>query len=227
MTATDRATDRSPIVQRSRTRSAQQQKVIIDAARRLIAEKGASFTTQELIKEAGIALQTFYRHFAGKDQLLLAVIENVIAEAAATLEEQARELPDPIARLHFYVTGSLSTVATDDGNFGPRFVTAEHWRLHQLFPDEIGEATQPFADIVERALREAADAGLLHPTDPAHDAWFAMKLVMSVFHHYAFATVDERIEDIAEHLWSFCLAAFGGGPASRASHDADQAPRGS
>ena len=60
-------------------------------------------------------------------------------------------------------------------------------------------------------------AGLLHPTDPAQDAWFIMKLVVSVFHHYAFATAPERVEDIAEHLWAFCLAAVGGAP--------DSAPR--
>jgi TetR/AcrR family transcriptional regulator len=47
-----------------------QQQGIIDAARRLIIAQGSSFTTQDLIKEAGVALQTFYRHFAGKDQLL-------------------------------------------------------------------------------------------------------------------------------------------------------------
>lgn len=211
MSPAGRAADRSPIVQRSRTRSARQQKVIVDAARRLIPEKGASFTTQELTREAGVALQTFYRHFAGKDQLLLAVIEDLVAEAAVALEEQARALPDPIARLHFYVTVPLSTVRVSDGDRGPQFVTAEHWRLHQLFPDEVAQATQPFADLVERELRDAADAGLLHPADPARDAWFTTKLVMSVFHHYAYATADVRVEDIAEQLWSFCLAAFDGG----------------
>ena len=34
---------------------------ILDAARRLVDDKGEAFTTQELIKEAGVALQTFYR----------------------------------------------------------------------------------------------------------------------------------------------------------------------
>ena len=71
----ERLADRSPIVQRSRDRSVQQARVLIDAARRLVAEKGENFTTHELVKEAGVALQTFYRYFAGKDELLLAVID--------------------------------------------------------------------------------------------------------------------------------------------------------
>ena len=193
---------------------------MIDAARRLIPEKGSDFTTQELVKEAGVALQTFYRHFGGKDQLLLAVIEEIIAEAATTLAEQGASLPDPIDRLHFYVTAALRSVATvETDNFGPRFVTAEHWRLHQLYPDEMAQATQPFADLVEHELLAAAAAGLLHPTDPARDAWFTTKLVMSVFHHYAFVAVDRPVEEIAEQLWSFCLVGFGAPPPRSASSD--------
>ncbi len=72
---------------------------IVDAARRLIAERGERFTTQELVKEAGVALQTFYRLFAGKDQLLLAVFEDMIAEYCTQVEGAARDLPDPVDRL--------------------------------------------------------------------------------------------------------------------------------
>ena len=216
----DRAADRSPAVQRSRTRSVRQVKVIVDAARRLIRAKGASFTTQELAKEAGVALQTFYRHFAGKDQLLLAVFEEEINAGAARLDAAARELPDPVARLRLLITSTLRSLhdqggaSPDDpnGHLGPRFVTAEHWRLHQLFPDEMARINQPFADLVERELREAAALGLLKPPNAARDAWFVMKLVMSVYHHYAFATAHESLEDIAEHLWAFCLTAFNGRP---------------
>jgi TetR/AcrR family transcriptional regulator len=210
----DRAADRSPIVRRSRTRSVQQAKVIVDAARRLIREQG-ELTTQTLVKEAGVVLQTFYRHFASKDQLLLAVFEDMIAEDVARIEAVVRELPDPVARLHYAITSALATLGDEDVRIGPRFITAAHWRLHQIFPDEMDHATRPFAELVERELRDATAAGLLRATDPAKDAWLVMKLVMSVYHHDAFATTHEPVADIAEHLWGFCLAAFGGGPEPR------------
>jgi hypothetical protein len=57
---------------------------------------------------------------------------------------------------------------------------------------------------------EATAAGQLRSTDPQRDAWFAMWLVMSVFHHYAFVTSDEHAATVAEDLWNFCLAGFGG-----------------
>ncbi|WP_216893489.1 TetR/AcrR family transcriptional regulator [Nocardia alni] len=211
----DRAADRSRSAQRSRTRSVEQAQVIVAAARRLLATDRDKLTTQELSKEAGIALQTFYRHFAGKDQLLLAVFEDVIAERAAEVEAAARELPDPIDRLHFYIVQSLRSLRGGQGGVDARFITAEHWRLYQLFPAEMARANQPFADLIEHELHAAAEAGLLRPTDPATDSWMAMKLVMSVYHHYAFAPAPDDAEDIAEKLWSFCRRAFGVTPTER------------
>jgi AcrR family transcriptional regulator len=208
----ERVTERSPSVQRSRLRSAEQAKVVVDAARRLIETKGSAFTAQELVKEAGVALQTFYRHFGGKDQLLLAVFEDIMGEQAARMEGAALDEPDPVARLRVSITSALESLRSEDGRARARFITAEHWRLHQLFPDEMALANQRFADVVERDLRDAADAGALHPADPHEDAWLVMKLVMSVYHHYAFATACEPLDDIAGRLWTFCLAAFGGAP---------------
>ena len=86
----------------------------------------------------------------------------------------------------------------------------EHWRLHQLFPDEMSEATQPFTDIVLRQLEIATAAGMLRPSDPERDAWFVTKLVMAVFHHYAFVEAEPDAEAIGASLWSFCHAALGG-----------------
>jgi AcrR family transcriptional regulator len=204
----ERAADRSPAVQRSRARQIEQATAIVEAARRLIAERGDRFTTQELVKEAGVALQTFYRLFAGKDQLLLAVFEDLIAESCEQFEEAARELPDPIARLRFYVTVALQSLSGDAADIGPRFVTAEHWRLHQLFPEEMSQATQPFTDLVTRQLEVATAEGLLSSADPSRDAWFVTKLVMAVFHHYAFAERAPDTRAIGDDLWLFCSNAL-------------------
>ncbi len=209
-TSAERAADRSPAAQRFAPRRVEQAQLIVDAGRRLIAERGDRFTTQELVKEAGVALQTFYRLFAGKDQLLLAVFEDLIAESCAAYEAAARELSDPVTRLRYYLTEALHTLAEGDAGIAPRFVTAEHWRLHQLFPEEMSLATQPFADLVAAQLELAAAAGTLAPADPRRDAWFITKLVMAVFHHYAFADLPDDVATIRDDLWGFCLTAVGG-----------------
>ena len=180
------------------------------AARRLIDQKGEAFTTQELIKEAGVALQTFYRQFEGKDQLLLAVITEAIAEGCATFAEQARRLHDPVAQLELFVKQSVGAFAVPAASFGPGFIAAEHLRLHQLFPDEIAAATQPFVDLVRPLLEQGTAEGLLASADPDTDAWLITHLVMTVFHHYAFLPDDPRATTIADDVWRFCLTAVGG-----------------
>jgi AcrR family transcriptional regulator len=205
-----RAADRSPSVQRSRDRSLARAKQIVEAARRLVPVKGADFTIHELVKEAGIAIQTFYKHFAGKDQVLLAVIEDMVAEAAAALREQAPDT-DPVARLRFYVLGVVEMAGA--GGFdspNARFVTAQHWRLQQQYSDELTAATRPVTVLLLEALRDASAEGLLAPVNPEYDAWLASQLIMSVFHHYAFAKSDDTVREVAERIWMFCYAAWGG-----------------
>ena len=43
--------------------------------------KGDSFTVQEVANEAGLSIRSFYQHFGGKDDLLLAVYEEAMAAA--------------------------------------------------------------------------------------------------------------------------------------------------
>ena len=189
---------------------------IVRAARQLVDAKGSTFTTQELIKQAGVALQTFYRHFDGKDQLLVAVFQDMIADACDAFEQATAKIDDPLERLHVYILTALQGLRTAPGGVGPGFITTEHWRLQQEFPDEIEAATKPFAALVQRELEQAASAGLASPGDAEQDAWLITRLVMAEFHHYAFRTASVDADQIADDVWRFCLRAVGGEvPASR------------
>jgi TetR/AcrR family transcriptional regulator len=216
----ERAADRSPVVQRSRSRGVQQAKSIVEAARRLIEVKGPTFTTQELVKEAGIALQTFYRYFPGKDHLLLAVIEDTIEESCATYRYEAQELVDPVDRLRFYVTSPIRNL--EEAGIGPSFITIEHWRLQALYPDEISRATRPFTDLVVEGIAAGCATGELATPDPPYAAWLITQLVMAVFHHYDCAGMEEPAERIAERVWQFCLGALG---RQSPTEDAGPSPR--
>jgi AcrR family transcriptional regulator len=205
----ERVAERSPVVRRSKDRGVEQATSIVAAARRLIETKGASFTTNELIKEAGIALQTFYRYFPGKDSLMLAVIENIIDENCAVFREEARKLPGPMERLHFYIDATVR--ALDAPGRGPSFMTSEHFRLQTLYPAEVSRATQHYTDLLVEEIRDATAAGRVHPRDPEYSAWLITQLTMAVFHHYDCAGLDEPTDQIAERLWEFCLGALHGG----------------
>jgi AcrR family transcriptional regulator len=211
MTWTERAADRSPLMKEWRVRNARQMQAMVEAAKRLIARKGGNFTTQELAREAGVAVQTFYRHFGGKDQLLLATLEDLHAASARGFEEAARDLPDPLARLHYYLVSMLTSLdESDEAALPARFVTAEHWRLHQQFPDEVAIATQQIVNLFARQIQAAQEQGLIPVSDVARGAEMMVILVRGVYHEYAFKTKDETTAAIAENVWNFCLQGLGG-----------------
>jgi AcrR family transcriptional regulator len=184
-------------------------KTIVSAARRLVEENQGSFTTQGLIKEAGVALQTFYRHFESKDLLLLAVITDMIAENCDLFAEQAAALDDPLERLHTYVTTALDGLRERPASPAPKFITSEHWRLQQLFPAEMAAATRPFADLVRAELDAAETAGSITSANHERDALLITTLVMSVYHEFSFLPDDPRVDTLADDVWGFCLAAIG------------------
>jgi AcrR family transcriptional regulator len=180
---------------------------LLAAARRLALERGENFTTQDLIKEGDVALQTLYRHFGSKDQVLIAVLGDLITGHCDALAAKAADLDGPVERLRYYVVETLTLLVADPGSTAARFMTSQHWRLHQLFPDELAAATKPFADLVQQELEDGLASGVLAPRSPERDAWMINRLVMSVFHHYAFATDVGGAGTIADDTWQFCLAA--------------------
>ena len=208
----ERAVERSAAVQRSRLRIANQMRQMLDAARKLIEKKGDEFTTQELVAEAGVALQTFYRYFAGKDELLLAVMGDAMVEACVQLEQAGRELADPLARLRFYITSTLDRLDAEGRSAATsRFVVTARWRLHRQCPEDLAEAEKPFVDLLRREIDAAVVAGLLNPPDAHWDSWFLSELLRSVYHSYAFMPrTDGDLEAVKDHLWRFSLAALGG-----------------
>lgn len=212
MSWVERAVERSAAVQRSRERIAAQVRQMLDAAQRLIEAKGDEFTTQELAAEAGVALQTFYRYFASKDELLLAVIGDAMVDACDRWTQAAGELPDPLARLRYYLTSTLDRLDGDSHNAAmSRFVVSTRWRLHRQFPKELADAERPFVDLLRAAVTAAVEDGSLNPPDPEWDSWFLAELVRSVYHFYAFASpAPGELAEVKEQLWRFCLTALGG-----------------
>ena len=63
---------------------------LMDAARRLFAERGyAGVGTEEIVREAGVTRGALYHHFDGKRDLLSAVYEQIEGEIAQDLAERA------------------------------------------------------------------------------------------------------------------------------------------
>ena len=95
----------------ARTRAA-----ILDAARRLFLAEGTTVTLERVAAEAGFTIGAVYSNFAGKDELLLAVLSDqssgAVTRAAMVLEEPGVPLAD---KLDAFVDAMLDHAATEPG----------------------------------------------------------------------------------------------------------------
>ena len=72
----------------------------LDAAQTIITEKGnTDFTVQEVVDRSRQSLRSFYQHFDGKHELLLALFEDALRRATDQIRAAASGQSDPLDRL--------------------------------------------------------------------------------------------------------------------------------
>jgi AcrR family transcriptional regulator len=131
---------------RPRTRRA-----LLDAGRRLIAQKGvATLRISHITEEANVALGSFYNHFATKEELVEAVLSETLASLAAEIVSD-ETTHDDIGVVAITALRRFVRLAYDDPQFSRVLVNMRH--SEELFLDAI----TPYASgVLERATRERA-----------------------------------------------------------------------
>lgn len=157
-------------------------------------------TVAEIVKEAGLSNQAFYRHFAGKDDLVAALIDAGARRLTSYLEHRMAAAPDPADQIRIWITGVLSQ-ATDPAVAAPtRAVTWNRGPLSLEADDLAGQAERQGYDLLEAPL-----AALGRP-DPAADAYLIGTLVFRVLTDALWADPVPTADDLA-FVAEFCLAA--------------------
>jgi AcrR family transcriptional regulator len=87
---------------------------ILSAAKKLFALRGfAASSVASIASEAGIPVGSVYTYFRGKDEILVAVIEEGWREFSAYLETGIAACPDSVSRLGFLVRRALPALYAD------------------------------------------------------------------------------------------------------------------
>lgn len=147
-------------------RQQQRNRQLLDAAARVMERDGShAVSMQAVAAEADVSVGLIYRYFGGKDELLLAVILNVledVARSVAAAMETAGD--DPVERLAA-AFGAYCTVI-DRHRHATVLTYRESKSLDGAGRERIKafevETTQPLV----RVLREGIDAGILRPVEP-------------------------------------------------------------
>jgi AcrR family transcriptional regulator len=198
----------------ARSRAEQRVQRFLDAAFELIDEKGTTeFTIQEVIERSNQSLRGFYQHFDGKDELLLALFEETVQEAADDLRMVIESGSDPIDRLRAF---TIRLHEWCDPSEKPRRRSAHDRRpimdfavqLTDEHADRVQAAMAPISRMMVELVDAAERAGAIDVPDTRRAAALVQQTVMYSWFGNRLAE-NPRTRLTAETTWEFCLHGLG------------------
>jgi AcrR family transcriptional regulator len=155
----------------------------------------------DIVREAGLSNQTFYRHFRGKDELLLAVLDDGQARLVATVERRmARAEPDA-GQVRAWIEGVYEQARNPKAAANTRPFLVNGARLAGRYPD----ATATQRERVVAPLREAVST---LGGDPVRDADAIYHVTMGRTQDAIARRVIPARDDV-DHTVAFALRAIG------------------
>jgi AcrR family transcriptional regulator len=189
---------------------------LIAAANELLDECGLEgLTIRAVLKRSGLARRAFYERFAGKDDLVLAVFDETLADAAAFFQQGISRLPDPLAKIRHIVLGLVVGALDNENGLGLRRVSAivrEHMRLAESRPAELEKALRPLLQVIAEQISEGIRTGQLRTCDPVLQATLIYNLVATTIHPELLTGEHGRLasdrQKLADEIWEFCRRAI-------------------
>ncbi|MGW0947623.1 TetR/AcrR family transcriptional regulator [Streptomyces sp. NPDC002623] len=206
-----RAVERS--TRAAKLRAEQRVQRFLDAAQELIADKGTTdFTVQEIVERSRQSLRSFYQHFDGKHELLLALFEDALSRSAVEIRAKAAAGRDPLEKLRIAVDLLFHSSEPKSGAQSPLF-TDFAIQLLVSHPDQVASAHLPLLGFFTELVEEAVEAGQAVSPKPRRTASLIMQTAMFTARAPS-APVGAHPSPIsAEEVWAFCLGGITGGAA--------------
>ena len=120
---------------------------LLDAAFSVMRRTGSvSPRVSEIVREAGLSNQAFYRHFSSKDELLVAVLDDGLQQLVDYLAHVMAKADTPLGRVRRWVEGILAQAVDAQAASSTRPFVVNSLRLRDQFPDEVQPTADPARD---------------------------------------------------------------------------------
>ena len=185
-----RVTPSAPRRRRSRRGEGQRLRgELIAAASDLLAELGDAnqLSMRAVAASVGVTPPSIYRHFADKQALLVAVLEDRWAELQRVLEEAASEVDDPFQSLRRVCLAYLRFAEEHPGHYRVLFSAAAPAGItEERAQHPGGPSMMVLVDAVQRCVDTGAEVA------PGRDAWFLAVQVWLAGHGWADLRSSQR-----------------------------------
>ena len=142
-----------------RADAARNHRAIVDAARVAFETDGPDVALDEVARRAGVGPSTLYRRFAGRDELVAAVVDSYLAERVEPVLARAAALDDPWDALVRALEGIIDSLA------GYRAALHAARMAGMLTPEVTARVIGPLHELVCRAQAAGVVRGDLRRDD--------------------------------------------------------------
>lgn len=182
----------------------------VSAAIKLLQEKGSvDFTVQDVVERSRMSIRTFYKYFASKDDLLVAVYETVVArDTVPRLRERVAKFKEPQLRFRACVEALVELAGTKEVR-AARTLTNYGNRLAETRPADLERAMKPQVDLLVELIEDMARTRPLRRDLTVESAARLTNYTLLGAVHDRVRGVEGAAEIPARAIYQFCLSGMG------------------
>jgi AcrR family transcriptional regulator len=157
----DRSVERSLRAARAKAESRSDR--FIKSAIAILSETGRTdFTVQEVVERSRTSLRAFYQHFATKDELLLALFDEIMAQSTRTYRDETADL-DGAAALMLLIERISAEPKSSKQRSINRALSLYNQHLAETRPAEHARVLLPLHDLIRDILRRGIAERIFRP----------------------------------------------------------------
>ena len=192
------------------SRHDQKLEFILRTAARIFAEKSYHSTSmRDISRETNVSLAGLYHYCRKKEELLFLIQDNCFGRVLARLEEQLREVDDPVVKLRIFIENHLSFFAANMAEM--KVLSHEADSLRGDLRTHVSTRKDNYTKLARRILEEVQN---LQDNKPAVDltvATYALFGMMNWIYNWYDPQGKLRVQDLAQHLTQLFLGGFAPG----------------
>ncbi len=171
----------------------------------ILGETGRTdFTVLEVVERSKTSLRSFYQHFSTKDELLLALIDKIMAESTHRWREETTALASTAAlRLLIERICAPAESSTQEGI--NRGLTYYNDHLAETLPGEYARVLSPLHQLIQDILKRGITEGTFRSDlDVDATAALTMQTVLGAMRLRVLGAELNGVPIDAGHIYEFC-----------------------